>query len=69
MTLKITEVEVKDNLLTFEMRVLRGLYYPTPTKRYTIFFEKRFYINKKKEPNPVYVRIKKIPNTESSLEQ
>ena len=34
MTLKITEVEVRDHLLTFEMRVIRGLYYPTPTKGY-----------------------------------
>ena len=32
MTFKITEVEVKDHLLEFEMRVVRGLYYPTPTK-------------------------------------
>ena len=32
MTLKRTEVEFKDNLLTFEMGVVRGLYYPTPTK-------------------------------------
>ena len=36
MTLKITEVEVKDNLLTFEIRVVRGIYYPTPTKRYVL---------------------------------
>ena len=35
MTLKITGVEVKDRILTFEMRVIRGLYYPTPTKGYT----------------------------------
>ena len=33
-TLKIPEVEVKDDLLKFEMRVVRGLYYPTPTKGY-----------------------------------
>ena len=31
-TLKITEVEDKDYLLTFEMRVVRGIYDPTPTK-------------------------------------
>ena len=35
MALKITEVEVKDHVLAFEMRVVRGLYYPTPTKGYT----------------------------------
>ena len=31
-TLKITEVEGKYHLLTFEMRVVRGKYYTTPTE-------------------------------------
>ena len=35
MTLKITEVEGKHHLLAFEMRVVRGIYYPTPIKGYT----------------------------------
>ena len=36
MTLKITEVEVKHHLLAFEMRVVRGLYYPKPIKGYIL---------------------------------
>ena len=60
MTLKITEVEVKDHLLESEIRVIRGLYYPTPIQGYT---------QKVKKPNPVYVLIKKIPHTKSSLDQ
>ena len=31
-TLLKTEVEGKDNLLTFYMRVLKGLFYPTTNK-------------------------------------
>ena len=60
MTLKITEVEVKDNILAFEMRVIRGLYYATPTKVYTksnCFCETFLYLQKAKNINPVYVRI------------
>ena len=37
---------------------------------YTIFFCETFlYTQKAKKTNPFYVRFKKIPNTESSLEQ
>ena len=44
MTLKITEVKVEHHLLAFEMRVVRGLYYPTPIKVYKNFAQKKLLI-------------------------
>ena len=72
MTFKITEVEVKHHLLAFEMRVVRGLYYPTHIKGYiqkakTIANRLYIYTKRdtlcKKQDNLRYVFIQKNPDS------
>ena len=69
MTLKINEVEVKHHLLAFEMRVVRGQYYPTPIKGYKNVLQKYWFLcmndnyndfHKSKENAHVFIYTKTI---------
>ena len=62
MTLKITEVEAKHHLLAFEMRVVRGLYYPTHIKGYINVTESAlFFAHKNLTQSALFFNIKMSP--------